>query len=46
MGQRRTTAGEPGNGKAEAGPPFEAAVAQEMRIDGALGDREAQARYD
>lgn len=38
------TTGEPGNGKAEAEPPFEAAVAQEMRIDGALDDRETQAR--
>jgi hypothetical protein len=31
-GTEADTAGEPGNGKAEAGPPFEAAVAQEMRI--------------
>jgi len=45
-GTEADTASEPGNGETEAGPPFEAAVAQEMRIDGALGDREAQARYD
>ena len=45
-GAEADTAGEPGNGKTEAGPPFEAAVAQEMRIDGALGDREAQARHN
>jgi hypothetical protein len=45
-GTEADAAGEPGNGKAEAGPPFEAAVAQEIRIDGALGDREAQARHD
>jgi hypothetical protein len=43
-GTEADTAGEPGNGKAEAEPPFEAAVAQEMRIDGALDDGEAQAR--
>jgi hypothetical protein len=36
------TAGEAGNGKAEAGAAFEAAVAQEVRIDGALDDGEAQ----
>jgi hypothetical protein len=45
-GTEAHTAGEPGNGKTEAGPPFEAAVAEEMRIDGALGDGEAQARHD
>jgi hypothetical protein len=45
-GTEADTAGEPGNGKAEAGPPFEAAMAQEMGIYGALGDREAQARHD
>jgi hypothetical protein len=43
-GTETDTAGEPGNGKTEAEPPFEAAVAQEMRIDGALDDREAQAQ--
>jgi len=40
-GTEADTAGEPGNGKTEAGPPFEAAVAEEMRIDGAFGDGEA-----
>ncbi|MCU1315775.1 MAG: hypothetical protein JWN63_1097 [Candidatus Acidoferrum typicum] len=34
----------PGNGKAEAGLPFEATVPQKRRIDGAVDDREAQAR--
>ena len=45
-GTEADTAGEPGNGKTEAGAALEAAVAQEMRIDGALGDGEAQARDD
>src|SRR5260370_1092093 len=31
-------AGEPGHGEAELGPAFETAVADEMRIDGAVGD--------
>jgi hypothetical protein len=45
-GTEADTAGQPGNGKTEAGPPFEPAMAQEMRIYGALGDREARARHD
>jgi hypothetical protein len=45
-GTEADTAGEPGNGKTEAGPAFEAAVSEEITIDGALGDREAQARDD
>jgi hypothetical protein len=45
-GTEADTAGEPGNGKTEAGAAFEAAVAQEMRVDGALGDGETQARDD
>jgi hypothetical protein len=36
------TAGEPGHGKAELEPAFETAVADEMRIDGAVGDGQAQ----
>lgn len=39
-----SAAGEPGHGKAEAEFAFEAAVAQEMRIDGAVGGGEAQSR--
>ncbi len=38
------TTGEPGNGEAEPGPAFEAAVPQEVRIDGAFDDGEAQPR--
>jgi hypothetical protein len=34
----------PGNGKAEAGLPFEATVPQKRRIDGVVDDGEAQAR--
>src|SRR6266436_2425313 len=45
-GTEADTACEPGDGKTEAGAAFEAAVAQEVRIDGALGDGEAQARDD
>ena len=39
-----STPGEPGNGKAEAELPFEAGMAQEMRIDRAVDDGEAEAR--
>ena len=36
------TAGEPGHGEAEPEPPFETAVPQEVRIDGAVRDGQAQ----
>jgi hypothetical protein len=39
-----STASEPGNGKAELKVSLETAMAKEMRIDGAVGDREAQTR--
>ncbi len=39
-------AGEPGHGEAELGPAFETAVADEMRIDGAVGDGQAQPREE
>jgi len=42
VGAEASTAGEPGNGKAEAALPFEAAVAEKMRIDGAVRDGQAQ----
>jgi hypothetical protein len=35
-------AGEPGHGEVELEPAFETAVAEEMRIDGAVGDGQAQ----
>jgi hypothetical protein len=41
-GAEADTAGEPGNGKTEAEPPFEAAVAEEMTIDRAVDDGQAQ----
>src|SRR5260370_5159433 len=40
-GEARTT-GEPGNGEPEPGPSFETAVPQEVRIDGAVRDGQAQ----
>jgi hypothetical protein len=39
-------AGEPGHGEAELVLAFETAVAEEMRIDGAVGDGQAQAREE
>jgi hypothetical protein len=42
VGGEASTAGEPGNGEAEPGPAFETAVAEEMRIDGAVRDGQAQ----
>ena len=39
-------AGEPGHGEAELEPAFETAVADEMRIDGAVGDGQAKAREE
>jgi hypothetical protein len=39
-----STTSEPGNGKAELKVSLETAVAKKMRIDGAVGDREAQTR--
>jgi hypothetical protein len=42
VGGEASTAGEPGNGEAEPGPSFETAVAEEMRIDGAVRDGQAQ----
>jgi len=39
-------AGEPGHGKAELELAFEAAVADEMRIDGAVGDGQPQPREE
>jgi len=39
-------AGEPGHGEAELELAFEAAVADEMRIDGAVGDGQAQPREE
>src|SRR5260370_475454 len=39
-------AGEPGHGEAELGPDLETAVADEMRIDGAVGDGQAQPREE
>jgi hypothetical protein len=42
-GSRDTsTSGEPGKGEAEQGPAFETAMPQEMRIDAALRDGQAQ----
>lgn len=40
------TAGEPGHGEAELELAFETAVAEEMRIDGAVGDGQAQPREE
>ena len=42
IGGEASTAGEPGHGEAEPGPSFETAVAQEVRIDGAVRDGQAQ----
>jgi hypothetical protein len=39
-------AGEPGHGEVELPPAFETAVTEEMRIDGAVGDGQAQAREE
>jgi hypothetical protein len=39
-------AGEPGHGEVELVPAFETAVADEMRIDGAVGDGEMEAREE
>src|SRR4029077_19753322 len=39
-------AGEPGHGEAELEPAFETAVTDEVRIDGAVGDRQAQPREE
>src|SRR5260370_310100 len=39
-------AGKPGHGEAELELAFETAVAEEMRIDGAVGDGQAQAREE
>ena len=39
-------AGEPGHGEAELELAFEAAVADEMRIDGAVGDGQTQPREE
>jgi hypothetical protein len=41
---KASAAGEPSHGKAEAELAFQARVAQEMRVDGAVSAREAQAR--
>ncbi len=41
---KASAAGEPGHGKAEAELAFQASVAQEMRVDGAVGTGEAQPR--
>ncbi len=43
VGGEASTAGEPGHGEAEPGPSFETAVPQEVRIDGAVRDGQAQA---
>jgi hypothetical protein len=39
-------AGEPGHGKVELEPAFETGVAEEMKVDGAVGDGQAQAREE
>ena len=39
-------AGEPGHGEVELEPAFETGVAEEMKVDGAVGDRQAQARVE
>jgi hypothetical protein len=39
-------AGKPGHGEMELEPAFETAVADEMRIDGAVGDGQAQLRVE
>ncbi len=39
-------AGKPGHGEAELKPAFETAVAEKMRIDGAVGDGQAQPREE
>jgi len=46
VGGEASTAGEPSNGEAEPGSSFETAVPQEMRIDGAVRDGQAQARNE
>jgi len=45
-GADANAAGEPGHGEAELELAFETAVADEMRIDGAVGDGQAQAREE
>jgi hypothetical protein len=40
------TTGEPGHGEVELELAFETAVADEMRIDGAVGDGQAQTREE
>ncbi len=45
-GADANTAGEPGHREAELELAFETAVADEMRIDGAVGDGQAQAREE
>jgi hypothetical protein len=42
VGAEASTAGEPGNGEAEAELAFETAVAEEIRIDGAVREGQAQ----
>ncbi len=45
-GGETNAAGEPENGKAELELPLEAAVAQEMIVDHALNEIEAEARHE
>ncbi len=45
-GADANAAGQPGHGEAELELAFETAVADEMRIDGAVGDGQAQAREE
>jgi hypothetical protein len=45
-GADANAAGEPGHGEAELELAFETAVADEMRIDGAVGDGQAQSREE
>jgi len=45
-GADANAAGEPGHGEAELELAFETAVADEMRIDGAVGDGQTQAREE
>src|SRR5216683_637117 len=45
-GADANAAGKPGHGEAELELAFETAVADEMRIDGAVGDGQAQAREE
>jgi hypothetical protein len=43
---KASAAGEPSHGKAESELAFQARVAQEMRVDGAVNDRQAQPRNE